>query len=156
MPSKDEKTLAADVVASGLANDSDRVISPDGGALVGEEETDDVQSRSVTPATLASTSTTVTVTATQSQGKGKASALKKVEEAEEKKIPRAEANNLIGKINNLVTSDLSAIAEGRDFLWIGTSYLIVVDFMSKLVSVVAAPVQMILSLGFLYTILGWR
>ncbi|KDR83059.1 hypothetical protein GALMADRAFT_238853 [Galerina marginata CBS 339.88] len=50
-----------------------------------------------------------------------------------------DAENLLGKINNLVTSDLDAIVEGTDFLKF----------------VVSVPLQLILSIGFLSNILGW-
>lgn len=35
--------------------------------------------------------------------------------------PPPSSGNLIGKINNLVTTDLSNLIDGRDFLFIGTS-----------------------------------
>ncbi|KIP05211.1 hypothetical protein PHLGIDRAFT_534835 [Phlebiopsis gigantea 11061_1 CR5-6] len=52
----------------------------------------------------------------------------------------AEKNeNLVGKLNNLVTSDLENITEGRDFLFI----------------VLFIPLLAILSMLFLYAVLGW-
>ncbi|KDR83115.1 hypothetical protein GALMADRAFT_238938 [Galerina marginata CBS 339.88] len=50
-----------------------------------------------------------------------------------------DAENLIGRINNLVTSDLENLAEGCDFM--GFFFL--------------APLQITLSMIFLYRILGW-
>lgn len=50
------------------------------------------------------------------------------------------AQNLVGKINNLVTTDLGNIIEATDFL------LILVYF----------PLHVGLSVYFLYNILGWR
>ncbi|KAI0329604.1 multidrug resistance-associated ABC transporter [Cubamyces sp. BRFM 1775] len=47
--------------------------------------------------------------------------------------------NLIGRINNLVTTDLNNLVDGRDFLFI----------------VLYAPAQIIVSVVFLYAILGW-
>ncbi|KAF8188324.1 multidrug resistance-associated ABC transporter [Pholiota molesta] len=49
------------------------------------------------------------------------------------------AENLIGKINNLVTTDLDNIIEGVDFVSLG----------------LRIPLQVILCLIFLYNILGW-
>ncbi|KAF8811726.1 hypothetical protein BYT27DRAFT_7160557 [Phlegmacium glaucopus] len=49
------------------------------------------------------------------------------------------AQNLIGKINNLVTTDLGNIVDGRDFLLI----------------ILNVPLQMVLSTIFLYQVLGW-
>ncbi|KAF4617819.1 hypothetical protein D9613_006245 [Agrocybe pediades] len=50
-----------------------------------------------------------------------------------------DAENLLGRINNLVTSDMQNIGEGVDFL----------D------SIVLIPMQITLSIVFLYKILGW-
>ncbi|KAF8883986.1 P-loop containing nucleoside triphosphate hydrolase protein [Infundibulicybe gibba] len=52
----------------------------------------------------------------------------------------AAANNLIGKINNLVTTDLGNITDSCHFLLV-TLYL---------------PLQIILCIWFLYVVLGWR
>ena len=53
---------------------------------------------------------------------------------------QSDTSNLIGKINNLVTTDLENVVEARDFLFI----------------VVYVPLQIALSIGFLYVVLGWR
>ncbi|KIJ62401.1 hypothetical protein HYDPIDRAFT_94464 [Hydnomerulius pinastri MD-312] len=53
--------------------------------------------------------------------------------------PKAKGENLVGKINNLVTSDLGNATEGRDFLML----------------IFYAPLQAILAMWFLYVILGW-
>ncbi|KAF9650725.1 multidrug resistance-associated ABC transporter [Thelephora ganbajun] len=58
---------------------------------------------------------------------------------EEKKPTGEKGGNLVGKINNLVSTDLNNIIDGRDFLMIA----------------VACPIQIILCIVFLYTILGW-
>ncbi|KAK0203772.1 hypothetical protein DFS33DRAFT_1431870 [Desarmillaria ectypa] len=50
-----------------------------------------------------------------------------------------EAKNLVGKINNLVTTDLANIADSRDFIRL----------------LVFVPLQLILCVVFLYVILGW-
>lgn len=49
-------------------------------------------------------------------------------------------SDLIGKINNLMSTDLHNITEGRDFL----------------VLVLYAPLQFLVCVGFLYKVLGWR
>lgn len=51
----------------------------------------------------------------------------------------AEAKNLVGKINNLVTTDLANIADSRDFIRL----------------LVFVPLQLIFCVVFLYVILGW-
>ena len=48
--------------------------------------------------------------------------------------------NLVGKINNLVTTDLANIVEARDFL----------------LAAVYIPLQITLCIVFLYAVLGWR
>ncbi|KAH7908629.1 P-loop containing nucleoside triphosphate hydrolase protein [Hygrophoropsis aurantiaca] len=53
--------------------------------------------------------------------------------------PKSNTSNLIGKINNLVSSDLNNITEGRDFLML----------------CLYTPLQIGLSIWFLYGILGW-
>lgn len=50
------------------------------------------------------------------------------------------ANNLVGKINNMVTTDLGNIIESKDFLFIAVSL----------------PFQVSLCIFFLYQVLGWR
>ncbi|KAJ3549276.1 hypothetical protein NMY22_g935 [Coprinellus aureogranulatus] len=49
------------------------------------------------------------------------------------------ASNLVGMINNLVTTDLANIADGRDFLYL----------------ILFVPLQISLCVVFLYRILGW-
>ncbi|KAJ1309716.1 hypothetical protein OPQ81_006481 [Rhizoctonia solani] len=50
-----------------------------------------------------------------------------------------ESANLVGKINNLMSTDLGNVIDGRDFLFI----------------ILYAPIQVIFSVYFLYKILGW-
>lgn len=58
----------------------------------------------------------------------------------EKEKEADNSSNLVGKINNLMSTDLGNITEGRDFLFV----------------ILFAPVQIIVSIIFLYQILGWR
>ncbi|RDX55372.1 hypothetical protein OH76DRAFT_1428233 [Lentinus brumalis] len=65
---------------------------------------------------------------------------KKGEEAKDAPAqPSTPSGNLIGRINNLVTTDLNNLVDGRDFLFL----------------VLYAPLQVVLSVIFLYSILGW-
>ncbi|KAI0068087.1 hypothetical protein BV25DRAFT_1834393 [Artomyces pyxidatus] len=75
-----------------------------------------------------------------SKGKQKAKAPDSKEAEPAVKDTAAKASNLVGKINNLVSTDLSNITDGRDFLFI----------------VMYMPFQLALCIWFLYTILGWR
>lgn len=52
----------------------------------------------------------------------------------------SDTSNLVGKINNLVSTDLDNIVEARDFFLI----------------VFYVPIQIALCIVFLYVILGWR
>lgn len=76
-----------------------------------------------------------------------------------KKRP-ANADNLIGKINNLVTTDLDNIQEGADFLALSMSYhsKCTMTITNDVYDTTAfyAPLQITLSMLFLYRILGWR
>lgn len=80
------------------------------------------------------TSTTLVSEATLSEA-DKASV-----KGEEKKAAAEKGGNLVGKINNLVSTDLNNIIDGRDFLLVA----------------VACPIQIILCIAFLYLIMGWR
>ncbi|PSR71574.1 hypothetical protein PHLCEN_2v12546 [Hermanssonia centrifuga] len=104
--------------------------SPDSGSTSAEDddEREDSSAAHSRSTTLASTSTTATKTPAAKEG------TKEIE-----KGPKAKGDNLIGKINNLVTSDLSNITAGRDFLYLWIS----------------APLRVVLSMLFLYVILGW-
>lgn len=48
--------------------------------------------------------------------------------------------NLVGKLNNLVSTDLSNITDARDFIFL----------------LIYVPIQVVLGITFLYVILGWR
>ncbi|KAL0581762.1 hypothetical protein V5O48_000239, partial [Marasmius crinis-equi] len=55
------------------------------------------------------------------------------------RIPTSDSGNLVGRINNLVTTDLDAIIGARDFLFV----------------LLYSPLQIVLSILFLYAVLGW-
>ncbi|PSR81333.1 hypothetical protein PHLCEN_2v6412 [Hermanssonia centrifuga] len=87
--------------------------------------------------TSASTSTTAVVVS-QEVDHTKATPFE-VKEEEAESDPKATGDNLVGKLNNLVTSDLNNISKGCDFLLV----------------VVSAPLQIALAMWFLYGVLGW-
>ncbi|KAL0957019.1 hypothetical protein HGRIS_003120 [Hohenbuehelia grisea] len=66
-------------------------------------------------------------------------ATKKARRTKEDDGSAGSTENLQGKLNNLVTTDLENITEARDFLWIP----------------VYIPMQISLAIWFLYTVLGW-
>ncbi|KAF8876209.1 multidrug resistance-associated ABC transporter [Gymnopilus junonius] len=97
-------------------------------------------STAVTSREASAASSQATVTASPSsilKGKGKGKDMPAEPKKEEKK--KASDGNLVGKINNLVTTDLNNIVSGRDFLLV----------------VLYVPVQIIFCVVFLYKVLGW-
>ncbi|KAH7883936.1 hypothetical protein F5I97DRAFT_2075294 [Phlebopus sp. FC_14] len=83
---------------------------------------------------------------TTSSAKGKQKAKGKQNDGVESKKPQSSADNLVGKINNLVTTDLGNITDGRDFLFKQALILPLVPYV---------PLQVGLCVWFLYSILGW-
>ena len=79
------------------------------------------------------------VKSTSSKGKAKSVTPSQSEDAS-KPESRSGTDNLVGKLNNLVTTDLSNITEGRDFLLL----------------VVQGPLLVGFGIYFLYNILGWK
>ncbi|KAF9229723.1 P-loop containing nucleoside triphosphate hydrolase protein [Gyrodon lividus] len=86
----------------------------------------------------AQSSSTSTLNSSTTKGKQKGKDKANDAEAQVKKSTSS-ADNLVGKINNLVTTDLGNITDGRDFLLV-FPYI---------------PLQVGLCIWFLYRILGW-
>ncbi|KAF9270617.1 hypothetical protein L218DRAFT_983085 [Marasmius fiardii PR-910] len=61
------------------------------------------------------------------------------ERSKSKTSPSSDSSNLVGKINNLITTDLDNLVETRDFLFV----------------LVYVPVQIAFGMVFLYIVLGW-
>ncbi|KAJ4000261.1 hypothetical protein F5050DRAFT_1804229 [Lentinula boryana] len=91
---------------------------------------------SVSPSEIEST-TVHSSSASVSSGNGQDK--KKPKKSQEDDKPTSNMNNLVGKINNLVTTDLDNILDGRDFLFL----------------LIYIPVQIVLCMVFLYAVLGW-
>jgi hypothetical protein len=81
-------------------------------------------------------SSSTEVSSTSSKGKDKATKPPK----DAGKDGHSSGENLVGRINNLVTTDLANIVEARDFL----------------LAAVFIPLQITLCIVFLYAVLGWR
>ncbi|KAF5309503.1 hypothetical protein D9619_012343 [Psilocybe cf. subviscida] len=110
-----------------------------------ESETEGAHSQSATAVSTDGTDSTISKSSV-AKGKGKdtssstgspAPAPKKDEKKDEK--DKDKEDNLVGKINNLVTTDLGNIIDSRDFLFL----------------LISVPLQVGLSIAFLYTLLGW-
>ena len=71
---------------------------------------------------------------------------------------KKETQNLIGKINNLVTADLGNIVDGRDFLTISMLSTSILNWVRCLIirQVLYVPLQSVFCTVFLYEVLGWR
>ncbi|KAI0693031.1 hypothetical protein BC835DRAFT_1520746 [Cytidiella melzeri] len=87
------------------------------------------------PPATSTTAATVVAPSTPSNTAGGSEDATKESEKDTTKVK----SNLMGKINNLVTSDLSNIVNGRHFLFI----------------VLSAPLQLAFGMWFLYAVLGW-
>ena len=70
-----------------------------------------------------------------------------------------QGSNALGKLYNLATSDVTHLIEGREFLQVGLwcplkLWLHTAHFYPF--AALSAPLQVILNMVFLYSILGWR
>ena len=113
--------------SSPAASDGKGANTPDNVSEGGDAEDDEtVHSRTATTTSnaTAATSTTVTVTTPQTeQPNGKdAKNTKKPDSTDAAKLVKEDTSkkgsNVVGKINNLVTSDLDSIVSGRHFLFV--------------------------------------
>ncbi|KAI0798592.1 hypothetical protein BC629DRAFT_232884 [Irpex lacteus] len=131
----DKKAGAKSVPPSAPASDTERSNRPvEGSTEDDDEDTDQSQSVTATSSTGATTATTIAPeTAAKVAGIAKEATTDTEKEIKEK------TRNFMGKINNLVTSDLANIIAGRDFLFL----------------VISCPLQLALGVWFLYAILGW-
>ncbi|KAF5317788.1 hypothetical protein D9619_012656 [Psilocybe cf. subviscida] len=118
--------------ASSIREASSEATTPDSGSIA--ESSDHERTRSEASTLIAShDASTSTSTSPKKAAKGKGKA------EEEAKVPQKSNENLIGKINNLITTDLNYITGGQDFLMI----------------IIYVPLQVTLCILFLYRILGW-
>ncbi|KAF8965967.1 ABC transporter type 1, transmembrane domain-containing protein [Flammula alnicola] len=124
-------TTASDAASTSAADDSERT-SVSGSTTRERSEASQASTLTVRePSTSSSTSTL------KNAGKGKAKA--GVLEPPKQEPKKVSDGNLIGKINNLVTTDLNNIVGARDFLLV----------------VLYVPLQISLCMVFLYRLLGW-
>ena len=88
------------------------------------------------------TTSTLTVQSTSSSTDGgsiKKGKKGKAEDKEDEKKKADKGSNLVGKITNLVSTDLNNLVDGRDFP----------------ILFISLPLQIILCIVFLYQVLGW-
>ena len=102
--------------ASSIREASSEATTPDNGSIAeSSEHGRDPSEASTLIASHEADASTSTSTAPKKAAKGKGKA------EEETKAPEKSNENLIGKINNLITTDLNYITGGQDFLMISTS-----------------------------------
>ena len=114
--------------------------------------------------TVRASTASISESTASAKGKRKSKAPSEAGESkkeEPKKSADAKAGNLVGKINNLVTTDLDNLINGRDFLFIGEWSRSTSGSLSGLTqtrwrTVIEVPLQLALCIWFLYSILGWR
>jgi hypothetical protein len=137
---------------------STAVSSPDTVSLIDQTDSSVTRDNDGDDAAVSSTvaSSTPTVDTASVTGKSKKSPSSFLD----KQAPSAETEgkptDLVGKINNLVSTDLSNIVDGRDFLLVCEPVFVFFVIQLSIFLVVGAPLQIGLSIWFLYNVLGWR
>ncbi|KDR83044.1 hypothetical protein GALMADRAFT_134555 [Galerina marginata CBS 339.88] len=136
-PEKEAPTLSADKVASGAATPDSTFDTALNSELAPRTENASESSEASTAVAFREPSTASSHATIMVSAKGKAKAAPEEPKKDDKK--RISDSNLIGKINNLVTTDLNVLVRGRDFLLV----------------VLYVPLQITLCVVFLYQVLGW-
>ncbi|KAL4243412.1 hypothetical protein ABKN59_001097 [Abortiporus biennis] len=117
------------------SNQTSATVAPDNASVTGDSAHHD--DSTVAPSTNENEDSVEGISASASPTKKKGTDIKDATKNDMK--DDAKASNTLGKINNLVTSDLSAVFAGQPFL----------------ILVVQIPIQVAASMIVLYTILGW-
>jgi hypothetical protein len=96
------------------------------------------------------------ITSSSIKGKQKADATPAPVSEEVSEAP-GPSGNLVGKMNNLISTDLDNLVDGRDFLLLGSLLAHVsLDKSNELRhAVLYLPLQIVVCVWFLYSILGW-
>jgi hypothetical protein len=129
---------ASEAITEAVAVQPDKlnmVQAAEGGTALEESEASE-HSRSTAAASASTTTSAIVGSATTVTGGAKDD---KDAEGKDGGKGGKKGSNLIGRISNLVTSDLASIVNGRDFLLITLN----------------TPLQVALGMWFLYWILGW-
>ncbi|PIL29356.1 ATP-binding cassette transporter [Ganoderma sinense ZZ0214-1] len=123
------------------------VVTPDTASQAGEtgegEGSEDSQSSTDAPAHSAISSLGTTIASSSVKGKGRAApedSSRKTAEGTNSVEDKKDSKNLVGRINNLVTSDLNSLEPFAMFVTYATF---------------EAPIQTMLCMVFLYNLLGW-
>ncbi|KAI0717853.1 P-loop containing nucleoside triphosphate hydrolase protein [Cerioporus squamosus] len=117
--------------------------TPDSASQVGDEGTvsDAGDGDTVAEQSAASSTTITPSSSTSSKGKGKAQPEPEpAKTGSPAEAPKAKEKNIVGRINNLASSDLSSLDNGSMYL---------------VYSLVESPFQIVMCMVFLYRIMGW-
>ncbi|KAI9431384.1 hypothetical protein H4582DRAFT_2085055 [Lactarius indigo] len=131
---KAETSSSPSATPDATPNSRGKSTTPDSGSIVEV----DIMSEEAGGSSEETQSEQPTITAWRIKGKRKEEAPGSDSGMEDGHKP-GDSSNLVGKMNNLVSTDLENLVEGRDFL------LLVLYF----------PLQVVICIWFLYNILGW-
>ncbi len=148
------------------------VATPDSASQAGTEgdsgsgsESGDADAETATSASHTASSSTATVVAPTSasiKGKGKVASVTEIsQKTETPEPPRSKGKNLVGRINNLVSSDLSSLENISMYIVFssassGCGGLALADARNAIPPAIESPFQITLCIIFLYQIMGWR
>ncbi|PSR73260.1 hypothetical protein PHLCEN_2v10875 [Hermanssonia centrifuga] len=116
--------------------------TPDSGSTIAndnDEAEDSTTTHSKGVLSASASTTTVAAASSSTQAHSKAIYPEAKDAKQMENTLKSKGTNVVGKLNNLVTSDLDNIAKGCDFLMI----------------FIYSPLQIALGIWFLYVILGW-
>jgi hypothetical protein len=91
----------------------------------------------------------ITTSSTKGKARADTSTIKSAQDEEKEE-------NLIGRINTLVTVDLDNIIAAKDFLIIGKSWKVLISPTLTISQGLQVPLELVLAIIFLYAVLGWR
>ncbi|KAJ3833329.1 hypothetical protein F5878DRAFT_646030 [Lentinula raphanica] len=132
------KAETADSPGNSKTSPSPETLTPESSSLAHEGTVDGSDTlHSVSPTEEGESPMVHSGSASVSSSNGKDQ--KNTNQPQDDVTPTFDTNNLVGKINNLVTTDMDNIIDGKDFLFV----------------FIYIPVQIVLCAIFLYAVLGW-
>ena len=117
--SEEDGSSSATTPANEIENSPKTSNSPEAASTDGEDDSETLHSRTTTGGSTSTATTAVPAVVPQSTEADKGSKAKKDDPKAKTVASKDKGKNLVGKINNLVTSDLGNITDGRDFLFVG-------------------------------------
>ncbi len=163
------KAETSETVEVPKSGESTVVVTPDSASQAGTEgdsgsgsesgEADTTASASHTA--TSSTATAVAPTSASIKGKGKAPSVAEASKKIAPEPPKSKGKNLVGRINNLVSSDLSSLENISMYIVFssassGSGRFALADTRNAIPPAIESPFQITLCIIFLYQIMGWR